>query len=166
MEKKPVPGSYDLSLIKVPKERDILLAKMRGKLAGQSRFESLAREKAIHAARVRKLGWAWKIALAAALVAGNCAYFLTRENSAIRLLVKRAPTLAHPPAALDLNKQALYWTYALYDFDRLKATFGVPRNAIVDGHFASERLSALLPDVDARTRFIIGTYLPRTRRNS
>lgn len=166
MNKKSTPDQYNLSLIQVPKERDILLAKMRGKLAGRSQFETRAREKSVMASRAGKVSWAWKIALVAVLIIGNGAYFLTRENSTVHLLVKRAPTLAHPPADLDLNKQALYWTYALYDFDRFKSTFGATKNVIVDGKLASERLAALLPGVDARTRHIIGTYLPRSRRNS
>lgn len=166
MDKKQGHSDFDLSLLRKQDDRQIKLAKMRSKLAGRSQFETMAQEKRLAARRAGRLSWSWKIGLALALASLNGGYFLMRTETVSAILEKRAPVLAQPAPDLDKNRQALYWTYALYDFDRLKTTFGVPKMAIVDATQASTRLRELIPEIDARTRFIVEGYLPRPRRNS
>ena len=99
--------------------------------------------------------------LALSLVLGNGAYLFFSHEEKARLAVRRMAMLHVPTAALDPDRQALYWAYALYDYDKLVHEFGVPRAAIVDFGFASTRLNDLLPRISPSTRMAIEQYHPR-----
>ncbi len=150
-----------LSLIQPNDGRELLLEKMRGKLAGASVVHLEAAEKRRVTARKTAFGWGWRIAIAMAVALGNLAYIVSRPDAPAKAAEKHVAKLSAPSAALDANDQALYWTYALYDFDQLKSRYGVSSTAIVDAEYAKERLRALVPKVDARTRFIIDRMTPK-----
>src|SRR5690606_20031736 len=151
MNLKQGPSDYDLSLLRKQDEAKVKLAKMRSKLAGRSQFDTQREDKRRAATRAGRFSWSWKIGLALALAAMNGGYFMLRGETVAAILEKRGPGLVEPAPDLDKNRQALYWTYALYDFDRLKSTFGVPNMAIVDAAMARSRLQELMPEIDART---------------
>jgi hypothetical protein len=102
--------------------------------------------------------------MAAALLGGNAAWLTLRQEAKVRQAAKTIPTLSAPVAALDPNRQAMYWTYALYDYDKLTSEFGVPAHTAVDFGQARARLLELLPKVDAPTRGAIERYLPKAKR--
>ncbi|MDB5102366.1 MAG: hypothetical protein JWP91_55 [Fibrobacteres bacterium] len=139
--------------------REFLLEKMRGKLAGSPLPDFHAVEKRRYATSRSFQGWGWKAGLAAVLFLSNAVYLAGKPSSAAAVTAaKRAPTLVRAPAALGVNEQALFWAYSLYDFNRLKADFGVPKTAIVDARLADMRLRELLPKADAPTRARIERY--------
>ncbi len=169
------PDDFGFSLIQKADQRAFQLEKMRSKLAGQS--QGLKRmpkpkQKFLHDAFTKPIpmdlasSWAWKILIVVSLVIGNAAYLFFNHEEKARLAVRRMPKLMSPLASLDLNRQALYWTYALYDFDRLAREFGVPVHAIVDFNAAKTHLDDLLPRVDAQTRNLIQPYLPKRKRKA
>jgi hypothetical protein len=159
-------NDFNLSLIRQQEQRQAVLEKMRGKLAGRSQDAAQAVERKRASARGNIPAWGWKIALAVALMAGAMAMKPGKTRKAAIAPAKTALVLAGPSAKMGLNDQALYWTYALYDFDRLKVSYGIPKNAIVDAGLAAEKLRALRPKVDAKTRFIIDGYMMNDRRKS
>ncbi|HKP97601.1 MAG TPA: hypothetical protein VJ385_17795 [Fibrobacteria bacterium] len=160
MKKNPNPRRTNtgLSLIQVNDDREAMLLKMRGKLAGLSEVHVQATERRRVAVRKSAFGWGWRIGAAAVLVLGNILYFSPGASIAAKAPEKRAPTLPHPSASLGVNDQALYWTYALYDFDMLKTRYGVPKQTVINAAVAAQMLRELLPKVDARTRFTIDRY--------
>ena len=163
MKKRPVYNRNNgLSLIQPNDGREFLLEKMRGKLAGTSVAHLEAAEKRRVKARKTAMDWTWRIALAAAIVLGNIVYMASRPDAPAKAPEKKAAKLAAPKAALSVNEQALYWAYALYDFDQLKSRYGVSPYAIVDGGIARARLEELLPKADAPTRFMIERMIPKT----
>lgn len=159
-------NDFNFSLIQRQEQRQAVLEKMRGKLAGRSQDVIQASERKRASARGNASAWGWKIALAAVLIAGAMVLKPGKTNKAVQAPANSTLVLAGPSARMGLNDQALYWTYALYDFDRLKVSYGIPKNAIVDAGLASEKLRALRPKVDARTRFIIDGYMMNDRRKS
>ena len=163
------PDDFEFSLIQKADQRAFQLDKMRSKLAGhQLGLKRAPKPKQVFlaAAFTKPIpmdvasSWAWKIMLALSLILGNGAYFLFRHEEKVRLAIKRMPMLHVPKAALDPNRQALYWTYALYDYDRLVSEFGALPSAIVDFGFAKARLAELLPKLDPVTRQTVENYLP------
>jgi hypothetical protein len=161
--KNPQPG---LSLIQVRDGKEAMLSKMRGKLAGASEAHVQAAERRRNRARNSALSWTWKIALAVMFVTGNIIWWTTRPEGTFIAPRKHAPVLPPPAETLSLNEKALYWAYALYDFDQLKAHYGVGKETIVDSRIAAANLKSLLPKVDAKTRFLIDRYMPMPGRDS
>ena len=163
MVRKPDPKEFKASLLSgEAASRHAMLERMLGKLAGQS-ADLLAREDGRRKIVLKKrFAWGWRIGLAALFLAANAVLVATyKPDPASAKAAAKAPSLA-PPKALSLDEQALYWAYALYDFDRLVAKFGAPPKAVVSAQEARANLERLLPRVGARTRFAIEQYLPRT----
>lgn len=159
-------NEFDISLIQQQAQRQLMVAKMRGKLAGHSQSFLHAKERQAYATRKRAYVLGWRLALLGAFLLGNFYYIASRPDAPLKETAKSAPRLSAPPATMDVNDQAMYWTLALYDFDRLKTRFGVAAGTIVDAGAAKRKLNELLPKVDARTRFQIDRMVPpgRTRK--
>ena len=165
MPARPDPRDFSHGLLAAPDARQAMLEKMRGKLAAPSQASLALAEKRKRASRGEAYAWAFRIALVLVFIAGNVALFGFREEITTVVKVRRAPSVANPKS-LPLNDQALYWTYALYDFDRLRSRFGAPANAVVDAASAKRNLDELMPKVDEKTRFMIRKYLPRNGRSA
>ena len=160
------PNEFNISLIQQRDQRQVMVEKMRGKLAGHSKSFIQAKERQAYATRKRAFVLGWRVALVGAFLLGNIYYITSRPEAPAKAAAKKAPRLAAPPASMNVNDQAMYWTLALYDFDQLKSRFGVGPMTIVDAASAKRKLHELLPKVDARTRFLIDRMAPteRTRR--
>lgn len=165
MPARPDPKPYDHSLLAATDARRAMLEKMRGKLAAPSQASLAMAEKRRKAERGKVIGLGFRILLILSFLGANAVIFGFREEIAGVVKVRRAPTVGNPKS-LGLNDQALYWTYALYDFDRLKASYGAPANAVVDAAMARRKLEELMPKVDERTRFIIRRYMPGNGRSA
>ena len=164
MKNHPDPNSYDLSLLQGSDHKKETLARMRIKLAGPSQSELRTVRGWKQARQETRVSWGWKLSLGAAAVAVNLFLFVFRDSITIQIKPKRAPILSAAPANLSLDDQALYLTYALYDFDRLQERFGAPRNTVVDAGAVRQSLEAIMPRVGRPTHAIIGKYRPVTRR--
>lgn len=160
IRRQPPLRPADLSLMQQVDPRAATLARMRGKLAAPSQASLRAEARREAGRRRAALGWGWKLAIAAALIATNVAWFGGGSDLLARARTRHAPALPPPAAALSLDDQALFWAYALYDFDKLREKFGVPAAAVIDANEARRRLAALLPKVDAGTRLAIEAYHP------
>lgn len=166
MKSRNTPNEFNLSLVQQNGQRELMLEKMRGKLAGASQHHLQTKERMVHASRRRAMGWGWRLVILGAFLVGNLYFFSTGPELAAKGAPKSAPRLPAPLASLDVNEQALYWTYALYDFDQLKEKYGVQATSIVDAGVARKRLRDLMPKVNARTRFLIDRMTPQERKRS
>ncbi len=170
--KKPNDHSRNpgMSLIQVHDGRQLMLDKMRGKLAGTSQFHAEASERRRVSARVsaRKalLGWGWKIGALGLIAAVNIVWLSNHSQGKVDVAPRHAPNLIPPSTKLTIDEQALYWAYALYDFDKLKSRFGAAKGVVIDSRLALANLQQLLPKVDPRTRFVIDRYQPAPKRGS
>lgn len=172
MRRHDLPDDSGFSLIQNHGDRALQLEKMRAKLASQSlglRLPAKPRQRFIPAVLTQpiKMGeaqsWAGRLLIALSLVAGNGAYLALRHEAKVRQVARHLPKLPVPAANLSTDRQALYWAYALYDFDKLTSEFGVPKGTLVDFGAARAKLDALLPLVDAPTRLAIERYLPKPK---
>ena len=146
-----------------PNEQSIMLARMRGKLAGGSADQAKAEDNFRNGKHKLELGWGWIFVMLALFITANILGFSYDPVETKINKVNASWRLAPPAPTLTENDQALYWTYALYDFDKLMESFKTPKNAIIDARAAKVKLAALLPKVDRKTRFIIDGYGPRTK---
>ncbi|MEO7425476.1 MAG: hypothetical protein ABI036_09835 [Fibrobacteria bacterium] len=165
MKKQPEhsrnPG---MSLIQANDGRQVMLEKMRGKLAGTSQFQAEFQERRRVSARKSALGWGWKLGLFAIIAAGNI-YWLSSHTQVKAAAVRpHAATLQPPSAQLSVDDQALYWTYAIYDFHKLTAKFGVAKDVVINSRQAETNLRDLFPKVNPYTRFEIERYIPVSKR--
>jgi hypothetical protein len=159
-------NSPEFSLLQKQAAQRALVAKMRTRLAGGSEFEARIKEKEKITTHKKRFSWGAKIGIAAIVILGNLAYLGVKKESKSDSIAKHALTLPAPSATLSLDDQALYWTYALYDYNLLKTRFGAPKGAVVDARVATAKIKELMPKLDARTRFIINNYRPPSKRNT
>ena len=157
---KTIGSGADLSLIQKADPRAVILTRMRDKLAGPS--QAVLRAQAKRTAVRRKSIWRWgsTLTMVGLIVAANVAFFGFREEIASQLKLKRAPAVPFPRASLGNNDRALFWAYALYDFDKLRTTYGAQKGAVVDASVARRELASVLPKADRYTRFKIESYKP------
>ena len=158
IQKNLYRNNAGMSLIQGNDNREAMLLKMRGKLAGISEFQIQNTAQRKIAVQKSAFGWGWRIGIAAILAMCNYAYFSAKDEPQGPARVKHAPKLAGPSASLGLDDQALYWAYALYDFDMLKKKYGVAKGTAINAATAKARLNELLPKVDTYTRYLIARY--------
>ena len=141
--------------------RQAMLERMRGKLAGSSRDAAARAEGRRKAVSRKRRAWGWRLGLGALVLAANAWLVVGHGEEGARAAQVRQAPVVPAPKGLAPNDQALYWTYALYDYGRLQRRFGAPAGAVLDAAEAKRQLALLLPRVDAPTRFQIDRYLPR-----
>lgn len=59
---------------------------------------------------------------------------------------------------LTTDEQALYWTYAIYDFDKFKNTFPIENDINLNKTISKNKLLSILPKVSAYTLETIYNY--------
>ncbi len=163
MARRPDPKEIKVSLLAgETASRNAVLERMRSKLAGQSADLLVQEESRRKVVLKNRFAWSWRTGLAALFLAANAVLvmkYAPEADSAMKA-IRKAPSLS-PSKSLSVDDQALYWTYALYDYGRLVKQFGAPAKAVVSAQEAKAKLAQLLPKVDPRTRFAIAQYLPK-----
>ncbi|MDB5051484.1 MAG: hypothetical protein JWO30_4555 [Fibrobacteres bacterium] len=157
-----VKGSkdYGASLLQNNPAREMLLEKMRSKLATTPppALEQALRRRVSR--RTSLFSWGWKAGLALVFVAAN--YLLISHKDVIisRIGLESVPALPKPEKKMDVDEQALYWTYALYDIRKFRQHFGVQGYYAINSKDARKQLEALLPQVGPATLGMISAYGP------
>lgn|GEM_PF-6077247 len=77
---------------------------------------------------------------------------------------KKIRTLPAPSQEKSLDEQALYWAYALYDWNKFVATYDLPREALVDSRKALQELNRILPQTSGKTQMTVLKYRGQTTR--
>src|SRR4051812_1820779 len=114
-----------LSLLQANPSREVMLEKMRNKLASKPStaqiHSDLKREKRRSAATT----WTVRALILLALAAVNYLFLGNGDLLASKLRKPSVPRLPAPALALSADDQALYYAYALYDYQRLEERFKV-----------------------------------------
>lgn len=149
----------DLSLLQTADPRKQMVQKMRRKMAGGSEEEvkKVGRRKV--RARKRFTVFLWQAGLVGALVGVNIVAFERKDYLLGHLGVGGLPRLAPPEKSLGPDEKALYYTYALFDFDKLQQRFAVPADIVIDGNAAKSALKELMPRCAPATLREISTYM-------
>jgi hypothetical protein len=133
---------------------------MRSKLATTP---SIAVEKAAQRKEIRRKGlvsWGWRAAIAVAFIAANVFFFREKDTLITRMGLESVPSLPAPDERLSVDDQALYWTYALYDFRKFEERFGTKGYYAINPNAARKHLEGLLPSVSPATLGLISKYGP------
>jgi hypothetical protein len=147
-----------LALLQKNPSRDAFLEKMRSKLATTP---SMGAEIAVRKREVRNrkaASWTLRGTLLLAFIAIN--YFFLGDKTALaaKLGFESVPSLPAPQAQMSADDQALYWTYAMYDFGKFKQRFGVSGFYAIDQGRARKNLESLLPEVSSAVLGEISAY--------
>ena len=158
--------SESLSAPRLPGEatsRQALLQRMRDKMAGLSEPELKrnAQQQLKRGANFRSRG-----ARIALLVLAAALSWAGIEREKLTALVgpKAVPVIATPARELTVDRQLLYWTYALYDWDRFQEEFKSSSRALLNTGMARERIRALLPQAGRQAAFQVRRYQQNTGR--
>jgi hypothetical protein len=149
-----------LTLMQNNLPRELLLEKMRGKLASTPGATLVETERKRDVRRRATASWTVRGIALIALCALN--YFIIGNRDAIAAKLSK-PSIARLPSPVEsssADQQALYYVYALYDYPKLKETFGVSGFYAVDQADAKRRIQALLPQVSNRALGEISRYMP------
>jgi hypothetical protein len=149
-----------LTLMQSNPPRELLLAKMRGKLATTPAAAQVAMERKRNGRRSATASWTMRGIALIALCALN--YFIIGNRDVIEAKLHKPaiPTLPYPSESASTDQQALYYVYALYDYPKLKELYGVSGFYAVNQADAKRRLEELLPRVSTRTLGEISRYMP------
>jgi hypothetical protein len=149
-----------LTLMQRNPPREVLLEKMRGKLATTPGATHVETERKREVRRRATASWTVRAIALMALAALN--YFIIENREAISAKLNK-PSVLVLPAPLESytpDQQALYYVYALYDYPKLKESFGVSGFYAVNQTEAKKRIMDLLPQVSNRALGEISGYMP------
>jgi hypothetical protein len=140
--------------------RELLLEKMRSKLA-TTPAAAVADQSRKREVRKRDTGtWFVRALMLLGFIAVNYSLIGHKDAIAAKIGMRAVASLPSPEAAYGKDEQALYYTYALYDWSRFKEKYGTQGSVAVDQADARKRLEALLPDLQPQTLGIISAYMP------
>ena len=149
-----------LSLLQQQPSREMLLAKMRGKLANTPSAAVVDKTRRRDARQRDTATWIMRIVMLAGFVAVNYLFIGHRELFTPAAKPGRVKSLAAPGEQYTADEKALYLTYALYDYPLFKQRFGLKGFLALNQADAGARLRALLPQVGPETLGIIANYVP------
>lgn len=149
-----------LTLLQSNPSRELLLEKMRGKLATTPTTVHVETERKRDVRRRTTASWT----IRALALLGLCAlnYFIigNRDVIAAKLRAPAVPRLPTVSESLTPDQQALYYAYALFDYPKLQEQYKVSGFYAVNQADAKKRLQALLPQVSNRALGEISRYIP------
>ena len=90
------PNEFNISLIQQRDQRQVMVEKMRGKLAGHSQSFIQAKERQAYATRKRAFVLGWRVALVGVFLLGNIYYIASRPEAPAKAAAKKAPRLPAP----------------------------------------------------------------------
>lgn len=143
-----------------------MIAKMRTRLAGGSEMDVVIQNHKKQRAQKNLFGWFFKGGIVAIVILINMVYLEQKGNAPLMESVKRVPKLEMPKQNLSLDERALFWTYALYDYQSLQTQFKIKQNVVINAHQAQVELENLLPKISSNTRIKIQQYLKTTPKRA
>ncbi|MDB5048298.1 MAG: hypothetical protein JWO30_1369 [Fibrobacteres bacterium] len=134
------------NLVQRAREDRRTLEKMRRKLATSGHMGKNDVAKLKSAKRGIRI---WPIAAAAAVLLIGLNFALRGpDDHAIAAIAgkngHKAPLA--PPATANLDEQARFWAYAIYDIAKLKSHFTIPKGSVIDPAAARQNLERLLAE--------------------
>lgn len=104
----------------------------------------------------------WTIRLLSVAMVVGINYLLLDKKDVLlaRIGYEGVPSLPKASPRLSTDEQALYYTYALYDYGKFKERFGATEYFAVDQAAIRKRLDELLPRVSLAVQGEISGYAP------
>ncbi len=149
-----------LSLLQTNPSREVMLEKMRNKLASKPSTAQIKTERNREKRRSAATTWTIRGLVLLALAAVNYLFIGNGEVIASKLRKPSVPRLPTPAMTISADEQALYYTYALYDYQKLEEHFKITGFFAVDQVDAKRKLQELLPRVSPQTLGTISGYTP------
>lgn len=161
-------SGYQIGLVTNESQRSEALSKMRGKLATSPVNAEVSKPIWTPSLKLKVLAGSGYFT-AAVLILGlgfmlNWALRSERSLASTKTASRSVRPLANPTEAMTVDQRALYWAYALYDWQRLVKTFGIPPNAMINNSKAEMELNRLMPQTSAAARIEILGYRNQLRR--
>jgi hypothetical protein len=157
---KPSRDNTGLSLLQTNPSREVMLEKMRNKLASKPSSAQVQIEHKRDKGRRAATTWTIRALVLLALAAVNYLLIGNGELIAAKLSKPAVPRLPAPALTASADERALYYAYALYDSPKLKERYGVSGFYAVDQADAKRKLEALLPEISPRALGTISGYTP------
>lgn len=163
------PKEFDVSLIqrdpaRDARNREAMLNKMRGKLAGFAPPQQAAAPAPRQVRRQGRFGRSgrWAVWVGAALLAAAANWLLIDRKDTLmaKVGISGIPSLPEPRRGLGADEKALYYAYALYDFAKFRDRFQVTQHYVIDQGHARKRLQELIPRISTATLGEISRYAP------
>lgn len=154
------PRDTGLSLLQHDPSRELLLEKMRSKLATTPAASVAVTERKREVRQRSGQTWIVRGLILAGIIGIN--YFAIGNKDAIvaKISKRSVASLPNPVGDYSTDEQALYYVYALYDYPRLKEVYQVTGFFAVDQKEARRQLDDLLPDVSPKALGEISRYMP------
>jgi hypothetical protein len=149
-----------LSLLQSNPSREVMLEKMRNKLASKPSTAQIQTERKRDQRRGAATTWTIRALILLALAAVNYLFLGNGDLIASKLRKPSVPRLPAPALSSSADERALYYAYALYDYPKLEEQFKVKGFFAVDQNDAKRKLEALLPEVSPQTLGTISGYTP------
>jgi hypothetical protein len=149
-----------LSLLQQNPSRELLLEKMRSKLATTPAAAMVRTEHKKEARQRSGKTWTTRGLILAGIVAINYFAIGNKDLIASKISRRAVASLPVPSDNLSTDEQAMYYVFALYDYPRLKETYGVKGFFAIDQAYARRQLDDLLPDVSPKALGEISKYMP------
>src|SRR4051794_29899984 len=102
---------FGVSLMQRNPSKDLLLEKMRGKLASTPSASVVKETRRLETRRKGIVSWGWRAAIAVAFISANVFFFKEKEVIISRIGLESVPALPKPDKRMSADEQALYWTY-------------------------------------------------------
>jgi len=150
-------NSPNINAMQLSEKRRLMVQQMRVKLAGHIEVPivSVVPPNQFHRENRKFLAAA---VIVLSMIFGVCWVAIDKGNVVIKEKLRFVERLSPPALALDVNRQLLYWTFALYDMDRLRKEFTLPKMLIVDSRIAKAHITELMPKADTKTLQIVQSY--------
>lgn len=149
-----------LALLQRNPSRELLLEKMRTKLASTPAPAVGLKQRRHDVRRKNTLSWIIRVGIVLALVGANYLFIGHKGTIVAKLGFEAVPSLPKPARELSSDEQALYWTYAMYDIVKFRGRFGVEGFYAIDQKNARRNLEVLLPEVSPQILGEISAYTP------
>jgi hypothetical protein len=135
-----------------------VVSKMRAKLAGPSMDMVNRSEKDELKANTKRVGVLWRAIALAVIIGLNLFVFGFKAETFTSTQKSQVQSLPTPHAKMEIDQQLLYWTYALHDFEKLKAEFSTGDKVIINRDHALQQIALLMPKASPGTVFKARIY--------
>ena len=151
---------HGLALLQKNPSRELILEKMRNKLATTPAPSMLQAERKRDIRKKTAASWTVRGAILLVFVGANFFLIGNKDTIVAKLGMEAVPPLPIPKKNLSVDEQALYWTYAMYDIGKLRHRFGVNGYFAINAVNARRALEAILPEVSPEVLGEISAYTP------
>lgn len=149
-----------LSLLQQNPSRELLLEKMRSKLASTPAAAVVQTERKREVRQRNGKSWFVRGLILLGIIGINYYAIGHKDTLVAKMSRKHVASLPVPADIYTTDQQALYYAYALFDYPKLKEVYGIQGFFAIDQADAKKQLEELLPAVSPAVMGEISRYMP------